>query len=89
MRELSSRKAARLREFLLINPSVICFANASSLKREAFGRSRVSLRLGPLAVLTVHRTVIHCRSCRFATPTPTTTYRHKINTVGDGALDVP
>ena len=27
----------------------------------------VSLRLGPLAVLTVHRTVIHCRSCRFAT----------------------
>ena len=30
-------------------------------------RGRVSLRLGPLAVLTVHRTVIHCRSCRFAT----------------------
>ena len=27
----------------------------------------VSLRLGPLAVLTVHRTVIHYRSCRFAT----------------------
>ena len=39
------------------------------------GTSRVSLRLGPLAVLTVHRTVIHCRSCRFATPSPTTTQR--------------
>ena len=37
----------------------------------SFGRSGVSLRLGPLAVLTVHRTVIHCRSCRFATPAPT------------------
>ena len=35
------------------------------------GTSWISLRLGPLAVLTVYRTVIHCRSCRFATPSPT------------------
>ena len=35
--------------------------------KSVHGGSNVSLRLGPLAVLTVHRTVIHCRSCRFAT----------------------
>ena len=29
--------------------------------------AEVSLRRGPLAALTVHRTVIHSRSCRFAT----------------------
>ena len=33
-------------------------------------RGGVSLRLGPLAVLTVRRTVIHYRSCRFATLRP-------------------
>jgi len=70
-------------------------------RREAIGRSRVSLRLGPLAVLTKSCTnlrewqrhshgggnetyhshklyaasVIHYRSCRFATSPPTVSHR--------------
>ena len=48
----------------------------------ANGRSRVSLRLGPLAALTVHWTVIHYRSCRFATPAPTKRHRRIFDRLG-------
>ena len=48
------------------------------------GASRVSLRLGPLAVLTPHWGVIHYRSCRFATSPPTISIRPSNEFVGDG-----
>ena len=52
------------------------------------GGGKVSLRLGPLAVLTPHRGVIHCRSCRFATP-PYDVYSTYGGAVGEGLCVVP